>query len=113
MIKKLLLILFALLICSDALAQEGGLGSLINPGALTSPHAKYEGISNCTQCHSLGGGIPESKCLDCHDKLEERIKNKQGVHAKYTDVCIKCHSDHKGKGFKIISLENDKFDHDK
>ena len=113
MMKKLLFLLFILLLCSEALAQEGGVGSLISPGALTSPHAKYEGISNCTQCHSLGGGIPDSKCLDCHDKLAERIKNKQGVHATYTDACIKCHTDHKGKGFKIISLEKDKFDHAK
>jgi len=99
--------------CTDALAQEGGVGSLISPGELTSPHTKYEGISNCTQCHSLGGGIPDSKCLDCHDKLAERIKTKQGVHAKYTDACIKCHTDHKGKGFKIVSLEKEKFDHGK
>src|SRR3989304_8322620 len=111
--KKLLFILFVLVMCTDALAQEGGVGSLISPGALTAPHCKYEGISNCTQCHSLGGGIPDSKCLDCHDKLAERIKNKQGVHATYTDACIKCHMDHKGSGFKIISLEKGKFDHGK
>src|SRR3990172_7237937 len=111
--KKLLFILFVLVMCTDALAQEGGVGSLISPGELTSPHTKYEGISNCTQCHSLGGGIPDSKCFDCHDKLAERIKTKQGVHAKYTDACIKCHTDHKGKGFKIVSLEKEKFDHAK
>ncbi len=113
MIKRLLFILLALLLCTEALAQEGGVGSLISPGELTSPHAKYEGISNCTQCHSLGGGIPDSKCLDCHDKLAERIKAKKGVHANYIDACIKCHTDHKGKGFRIISLEKEKFDHGK
>src|SRR3989304_7168163 len=111
--KKLLFILFLLVMCTYAQAQEGGFRSLISPGELTSQHTKYEGISNCTKCHSLGGGIPDGKCLDCNDKLAERIKNKQGVHAKYTDACIKCHTDHKGKGFKIVSLEKEKFDHGK
>ncbi|MBI5407382.1 MAG: hypothetical protein HZA18_06785 [Nitrospirae bacterium] len=84
---------------------------MISPGDLTSPHKKYEGITSCTKCHALGGGIPDTKCLDCHDKLAERIRKKAGVHAKYTDACIKCHTDHKGGSFKIVSLEKDKFNH--
>ena len=109
--KDILLIFLLVLLCSsEALAQEG-IGSLISPGKLTSSHAKYDGITSCTKCHALGGGIPDSKCLDCHDKLAERITKKEGVHARYTDACIKCHTDHKGGSFKIVSLEKDKFDH--
>ena len=107
---NILFFILIFLIPSDALAQDG-IGSLISPGNLTSPHAKYEGITNCTKCHSLGGGIPDSKCLDCHDKLAERIKRKEGVHARYTDACIKCHIEHKGRKYKITSLEENKFDH--
>ena len=111
MIIRIFFILILLIPYSNAHAQEG-IGSLISPGKLTSPHADYEGLRNCTQCHALGGGIPDSKCLDCHDKLAARIVKKEGVHAKFSDPCIKCHTDHKGRGFKITELDEKEFDHD-
>jgi hypothetical protein len=73
---------------------------------------QYDGILNC-ECHRLGGGVPDRYCLDCHDKLDARIKAGKGLHANYKDPCAKCHSDHKGRGFKMITLEEKKFDHDK
>ena len=89
-----------------------GLGALISPGKLAKSHAKYEGIKNCTECHVLTGGVQDKKCLDCHDKLEKRIKEKKTPHAKYTDKCIVCHRDHKGRKYQMISLDEEKFDHD-
>jgi len=109
--KLLVLILFVLIYTTTVWAQED-VGSLISPGPLSKAHEKYEGITNCTKCHALGGGIPDSKCLDCHDKLAEKIKNKQGLHATFSQACIKCHSDHKGKAFKIITIDKGKFNHD-
>lgn len=111
MIKKLLFIPLLLILSSNSMAQEG-LGSLISPGELASPHAKYEGIRNCTECHSLGGGIPDGKCLDCHTKLAANIKNKKGSHFTYTDACIKCHKDHKGTGYKMVILDKSSYNHD-
>ncbi|MBI3815874.1 MAG: cytochrome C, partial [Nitrospinae bacterium] len=109
--KKIFIFITFALFAANAWAQDD-IGSLISPGALSEPHAKYEGIGNCTKCHSLGKGVPDSKCLECHDKLAERIKNKEGLHAAYSEACIKCHTDHKGKSFKIISLDKEKFNHD-
>ena len=63
MLEKILFLIVILLSYSQVLAQEG-IGSLISPGDLTSPHKKYEGITSCTKCHALGGGIPDTKCLD-------------------------------------------------
>ncbi len=100
------------LLYSNARAGEG-VHTLISPGDLAKSHAKYEGIKNCTQCHRLGGGLPDGKCLDCHDKLAARIKSKQGTHAKYTDACVKCHGDHKGRSFRMINVDEKGFDHDR
>ncbi|MBI1912575.1 MAG: hypothetical protein HYS21_11320 [Deltaproteobacteria bacterium] len=112
--KKIILILFLSIFAftSDSIALDG-VDSLISPGDLATPHAKYEGITQCTKCHRVGGGIPDSTCLDCHDKLAKKIKEKKGPHAKYTDQCVKCHSDHKGRKYKMIIIEENKFDHNR
>ena len=107
---KIIISILLILISSNTPAQDN-IDSLISPGKLASPHAKYEGITNCTKCHRLRGGVPDSNCLACHDKLAQKIKNKQGVHARYTDTCITCHSDHKGRGYKMIAIAEKKFDH--
>ena len=86
--------------------------SLLSPGKLSKAHAKYEGIKKCTLCHKLGGGVLDSKCLDCHKKLDKRIKKKEGVHSRFTDKCIVCHSDHLGRDHPLISLDEKEFDHD-
>ncbi len=111
---RIVLILFSfLIILSAPAAAEDSIGTLISPGGLASAHSKYEGILNCVKCHKLGKGVPDSTCLDCHDKLAKRIQNKEGLHAKFTETCIKCHGDHKGRSYKMISVEKDKFDHDR
>ncbi|MBI5561087.1 MAG: hypothetical protein HY883_07430, partial [Deltaproteobacteria bacterium] len=110
--KIFLAIILAGVLHSNAWAKEG-IGTLISPGELAKAHSKYEGITNCTKCHKLGGGIPDSNCLDCHDKLAARIKNKEGLHAKFTGECISCHGDHKGRNYKMITIEKERFDHDR
>ncbi|MDD5434629.1 MAG: hypothetical protein PH343_04295 [Nitrospira sp.] len=107
---KIIISILLILMSSNSPAKDN-IDTLISPGQLASPHAKYEGITNCTKCHRLRGGVPDSNCLDCHDKLAQKIKNKEGLHARYTDPCITCHSDHKGRGYKMISLAEKKFDH--
>ncbi|MBI5491556.1 MAG: hypothetical protein HY893_01340, partial [Deltaproteobacteria bacterium] len=111
--KTVFLILLFLLALSAPSIAEDGVDSLISPGDLAKSHAKYEGLKNCTQCHSLGKGVPDSKCLDCHDKLAARIRNKEGVHSRYTDKCVKCHGDHKGRRYKMITIDKEKFDHNR
>ncbi|MBI3353865.1 MAG: hypothetical protein HY034_03115, partial [Nitrospirae bacterium] len=96
----------------NARAQEQGqgLGGLISPGKLTNAHSDIEGVSNCTKCHKLGGGVPDTKCLDCHNKIRERVEKKKGFHANAEGNCFKCHTDHKGKHFSIAEIDKDKFE---
>ncbi len=101
-------LLFAL--SANAYAQD--LGKLISPGELSVLHGDLTGITKCTECHELRGGIPDRKCLDCHKDIDARIKRKTGYHSTVTDKkCFKCHSDHKGKAFSMVEWEPKKFDH--
>ncbi len=80
----------------------------ISPGDLTTSHAKYEGISNCTKCHVLGKQVQASKCLDCHTEIKKLIDAGRGFHAG-SDVkgkdCWDCHSEHHGRTFRIVNFK--------
>ncbi len=87
-----------------------------SPGELSDAHKHLEGLKNCTECHSIGAKIDQSKCLSCHDKLDQRIKLKKGFHASKepkSKSCISCHSEHHGRKFDAINLNTKTFDHRK
>jgi hypothetical protein len=89
---------------------------LLMPGDLTSPHAKIEG--KCQQCHLHFDKENQSPlCLDCHEDIDNDLKQKRGFHSKITNDKIKqcngCHTDHKGRDFDITSLDKTHFDHSK
>lgn len=88
----------------------------ISPGELSQSHSQFEGLSNCTKCHTLGEGLSNSKCLDCHNEIKIRIQNKTGYHANkevLSKNCWECHSDHNGRNFKLINFNPKSFDHSK
>lgn len=88
----------------------------ISPGDLTAAHSKLEGMSNCTKCHVLGEKVVNSKCLDCHTEIKDLMEKGKGYHSG-ADVkgknCVKCHSEHYGRDFRIINFNFNKFDHNK
>ena len=85
---------------------------LISPGKLFEAHARFEGITNCTSCHSLGQrGIEPAKCLACHTPLRARIRADEGFHATVAADCASCHKDHFGRDFDPVRFDTDAFDH--
>ncbi len=88
----------------------------ISPGDLTTAHAKFEGIRNCTKCHVLGEKLHNSKCLDCHSEIKELQQADKGFHSS-SEVkdknCWSCHSEHNGRNFRIVNFDPDKFEHSK
>lgn len=86
----------------------------LSPGDLTQPHADLEGISNCTKCHVLGKKVANSKCLDCHQEIKSLLDQNAGYHAsnevKGKD-CAECHSEHHGRNFDMVRLDEAAFDH--
>ncbi|MFK5856298.1 MAG: cytochrome C [Bacteroidota bacterium] len=88
--------------------------SQLSPGDLAEAHSHLEGLSNCTECHTLGKKIGNDKCLVCHTFIKDRIDKKKGFHSSKEiagENCISCHSDHNGKKFKMIRFDESKFNH--
>lgn len=78
-------------------------GQVVSPGKLADPHAHLEGSQNCEECHANRGRVEPSRCLACHDALNDRIKQGKGYHATRGDSrCGKCHQDHRGRDFDIV-----------
>ncbi|MDD3080003.1 MAG: cytochrome C [Paludibacter sp.] len=92
------------------------LSAQISPGELSQAHAQLEGISNCTQCHTVGSKVTREKCLACHKEIKDNIVAGKGYHASSDvqgKVCSACHNEHHGRTFNIIRFNKDKFDHAK
>ncbi len=88
---------------------------LLMPGDLTQGHAKIE--SKCQKCHLHFDKENQSPlCLDCHEDIDNDLKEKRGFHSNIAKdeikQCNKCHTDHKGREFDITSLDKAHFDHD-
>ena len=86
---------------------------IISPGRLSRVHADLEGITNCTSCHELGRkGIQNTRCLDCHEPLQQRIREGRGLHAASADeTCASCHKEHFGAVFEMVRFDTTRFDH--
>ncbi len=114
-VSGFLLVFTALLFSFSAPSfAEKSFGSLISPGELSWLHESVDGITNCTKCHSIRGGIQNDSCLDCHKDIGKRISANKGYHATVSkDKCISCHSDHKGRKFTLIEWKEKDFDHKK
>ncbi|MEI7828370.1 MAG: hypothetical protein WCI31_01300 [Prolixibacteraceae bacterium] len=100
------------IICILSISLPGK--SQISPGELSKVHAHLEGMSNCTQCHTLGAKVSNEKCLDCHKEVKKRLNETRGYHASSkvkSKECIICHSEHYGRNYDIVHLIKDKFDH--
>jgi hypothetical protein len=87
-----------------ALTMGTAEAQLFSPGPLHRAHAGVEGDDKCTDCHSRGKQIDQSKCLVCHDDLGRRIRDRAGLHGRaYRDqACTQCHVEHLGTDSKLV-----------
>lgn len=93
-------------------AMAGSWKTMLSPGPMAPAHADQAG--NCDACHLSFAGIPNSRCLDCHDGLAARIEAGRSFHATVADQeCIACHSDHDGDDALLTKAPAKKaFDHE-
>ncbi|MFQ5750969.1 MAG: cytochrome c3 family protein [bacterium] len=108
--QLILLLIYFCLLKTKGFAQ-------ISPGELSRPHAYLEGMTNCTKCHTFGGGADIEKCLSCHLEIKQSLESRSGYHffvnANNQIACFKCHVEHNGRNFQLIfwSKGKDHFDH--
>jgi len=91
--------------------QAQGLESVLAPGKLSQPHAKYE--EDCEKCHvKFDRNAQDRLCADCHKDVGEDLRSKTGLHGRMkSQACKSCHTDHKGREAQIASFDKSKFDH--
>ena len=69
--------------------------AMLSPGHLSKAHADIAG--QCDKCHAVFAGIPDARCLECHEPIATRIASGEGYHASVGEqACIECHGDHGG-----------------
>ena len=86
----------------------------ISPGELSKSHMKFEGISNCQQCHESGKELSGAKCLACHVEIKMEMDLRRGFHFLNASAsCITCHKEHLGRDAKITQFDETQFDHGK
>ncbi len=66
---------------------------------MSKGHAHLSGPLDCQKCHEGGNGVPDGKCLGCHDHrdLKLRIEAQKGFHADpevKEKSCKGCHKEH-------------------
>lgn len=103
------LFLTGLLLSSAAVA--GNWKAMMSPGPIHTSHAEVEG--DCDACHLVFDGIPDARCLACHEGLATRIAEERGYHATVDKPCIECHGDHHGADASLTKEEaRSAFTHD-
>lgn len=69
--------------------------AMLAPGPVHTSHAEHAG--NCDACHSAFDGIPDERCLSCHEPIAARLGSGEGWHASVAgQPCLACHTDHHG-----------------
>ena len=81
------------------------------PGPVIQGHADLEGA--CQNCHVRFDRAAQPRlCLDCHKPVALDVRNGSGYHGRIRDrECRSCHTEHKGRGAKILRLDETRFDH--
>jgi hypothetical protein len=88
------------------------IGNILSPGDVIQGHAKFE--SECGKCHKkFDKAAQPTLCNDCHKDIAKDIADKKGFHGgiKNQMECKECHTDHKGRGAKIVIFTTENFDH--
>ena len=87
---------------------------MVIPGPLIEGHAKLE--KECANCHEPFKKPAQTRlCLSCHKEVAADRQQQRGFHGRRPDArtsdCKSCHTDHKGRGFDIVQLDRETFNH--
>jgi hypothetical protein len=101
-----------LLLSASGVAMAASWQALVSPAPLSPGHKSLEG--DCDACHLVFSGVPNDKCLGCHDWIDEKVAQGKGFHAGVAEQsCQFCHIDHQGdKGAHTSKEALARFSHD-
>ena len=110
LVAALLVLGIALGSCEQARAQ-GSLESVLAPGTLSQAHARFD--DDCKACHvRFDRNAQDRLCADCHKDVGQDLRARTGLHGRMpAQACKTCHTEHKGRDFRIGAFDRQKFDH--
>jgi hypothetical protein len=96
-----------------ATVHAESLESAVMPGPVIAGHADVE--QSCDKCHVRFDRTAQKRlCLDCHKPVAADVRAGTGYHgrsqARERD-CRSCHTEHKGRAARIVTLDEKAFDH--
>lgn len=95
-------LLLLMLMAGSALAID--VRTFLAPGVLSRAHDDFAG--DCDRCHLAFSGVPDAKCLACHEVLATRLAEDRGFHAQVqAKPCMECHPDHRGLNARLTTDE--------
>lgn len=114
------LVLPALMLAMLWLASASGsraqtvIERLVSPGPLAAAHARLE--RQCESCHQAFDKTAQNRlCLDCHKPVAADVRGRSGFHGRSREVagvdCHSCHTDHAGRGARLVRLDPRTFNH--
>lgn len=86
--------------------------SAINPTRLSIKHRFGPAADNCTRCHTFTGGIPDSRCTECHQVVQDRRNQRLGFHGTLQGPCTECHKEHPAPNRTLLPPLPARFTHD-
>lgn len=95
--------------------NAAGIETLVMPGEVIEGHAELE--SECSNCHeAFDRSKQQVLCLDCHEDVALDVQSSKGFHGLFDDArdgeCADCHTDHEGRAFNIVELDENSFQHE-
>ena len=111
LLHSLLAVLWLLVLAWTPGTHAQGLESVLSPGVLSQPHAKWE--NDCKSCHVRFDPKGQDRlCMDCHKELAQDVRSKTGYHGRMKpQQCRSCHTEHRGLNGRIFELDERRFDH--
>lgn len=95
-IAALLVVTAAALPGAGGSAHASSWRAAMAPGEVAAVHKDVE--ASCDSCHLPFAGLPNEKCLACHEGIAARVDTGRGYHGSVAkQPCIDCHGDHAGR----------------
>lgn len=112
--RRYIAVALTVLVFLSVQAEAQILEKLVMPGPVSDAHAKTE--ANCDACHApFSKEKQRSLCLDCHEDVGKDLVAGVGFHGRNASIraaeCATCHTEHEGRDFDIVGLNNETFDH--
>jgi hypothetical protein len=97
-------------------AQVPVIERMLMPGPVIAGHAETE--AQCDACHARFDRERQGDlCVVCHENVAADLTAGTGFHGRAPEVtaadgrCASCHTDHEGRDFDIVGLDESSFDH--